>query len=456
MHPARVFFALVTAEVYSYFCNFAVIIMARRLSKKKISGWLLLFAAIIFFCNGGHHKVASAMSGLYNRLTKDEPEETVTEDIPIDSLLTERLASYVSSARRTGSVGIYVWDETAGKEVFAYNADSLMRPASNLKMLTCIAALRRLGPNYCFESGSYMRGTMQDSTLNGDIAFKFDFDPWFDSNSMRRLANAFRSLGIHNLTGSIIVDMAITEPIQHEEHWTIGDLKQRKIGLLHKGERRVMNELKYALRSSGVQFRDSQIVMSPLPDDMRCVEKVSTPMKYSVQRALLNSSNEHAEALLYPLAKQYLHDQDYREAGIKYLNHFIEKQTHLPSDSVSVLHDGCGLCVHNRLSPRYLVRLLQFAYCHKYIYNIVRRYLPVAGESGTLHDRMRREATRGKLQAKTGTLTREDGITSLSGYADGGNGHLLLFSVIQNGMPVYDARIWQDKFCQELVKESED
>ncbi len=423
--------------------------MARKLSKKKISGWLLLFSAIIFFQCGGHRKVASVVSGLW---TEEELEIVENPDTIVDKRLIARLDSFVLNTNRTGSLGVYIWDETAGKEVYAFNADSLMSPASNMKMLTCVAALRRKGPNYTFDSKSYMRGEMDGDTLRGDIGFRFTFDPWFSSESFRQLAQTVADQGVRRLTGRIIVDMAIKEPVPYEEHWTPGDLKRARIGLLHKGEKRVLAELKYALNCAGVSFSESKVVVDVLPSDMREVGKVSTLMIHSVGRALLNSSNEHAEALLYPLGEPFTADGKYREAGIYYLNRFISKQLNINPDSVSVIHDGSGLCPENRLSPRFLVRILHFAYAHKYIYNVLRRYLPVAGRTGTLHDRMLKPEVRGKLQAKTGTLTCADGISSLSGYTVGSNGHLLLFAIIQNGMPVYDARRWQDKFCRELVE----
>ena len=79
-------------------------------------------------------------------------------------------------------------------------------------------------------------------------------------------------------------------------------------------------------------------------------------------------------------------------------------------------------------------------------------YMPVSGKTGTLHNRMHREAVRGKVKAKTGTLTREDGITSWAGYVVGKNGHTLSFALIQNEVPVADARLWQDRFCEQLLQ----
>ncbi len=423
--------------------------MARRLSKRKISGWLLLFAVIIFFRCGGREKAASLLSSCEKPQVADTVKTVVVD---IDKALVHRLDSFVSNRRCIGTLGVCVWDETAGKLVYEYNADSLMSPASNMKMLTCVTALRRLGPNYRFRSGIYMNGSVDKDTLRGDIGLKFDHDPWFTTDSLSHLVSALTKTGVKAVKGKVYVDAAITEPIEHEEHWTMGDLKLRKFGVLHRGNRRLVNEIKYALRFKDIQVKDSQIVEKSLPNGMKRVGEITTPLLSPVMRALLNSSNESAESLYYPLAGVFLKNQDFRSAGNTVVSRFIKKELHVNPDSVAVIHDGCGLCIHDKVTPRLLVRLFHYSYAHKYIYNVLRTYLPISGETGTLHHRMTKPAVKGRIQAKTGTLTRENGLTSLAGYAHTKSGHILTFAIIQNGLPVADARLWQDKMCAEMVK----
>lgn len=433
--------------LFSYFC--AILNMARRLSKRKISGWLLLFAVIIFFRCGGRQKAASLLSSCEKTKSADSVKTVVVD---IDKGLVHRLDSFVENRRCIGTLGICVWDETAGKLLYAYNADSLMSPASNMKMLTCVTALRRLGPNYHFRSGAYMNGTVKSDTLRGDFGLKFDHDPWFTTDSLSHLVGMLAKSGVKAVKGKVYVDAAITQPIEHEEHWTMGDLKVRKFGVLHRGSKRLVAEIKYALRSKGIHVADSQIVEKPLPKGMKRVGEITTPLLSPVMRALLNSSNESAESIYYPLAGMFLKDNDFRSAGNIVVRRFIDKELHVNPDSVAVIHDGCGLCIHDKVTPRLLVRLFHYSYAHKYIYNVLRAYLPVSGETGTLHRRMTKPAVKGRIQAKTGTLTRENGLTSLAGYAHTKSGHMLTFAIIQNGLPVADARLWQDKFCTEMVK----
>jgi D-alanyl-D-alanine carboxypeptidase/D-alanyl-D-alanine-endopeptidase (penicillin-binding protein 4) len=63
---------------------------------------------------------------------------------------------------------------------------------------------------------------------------------------------------------------------------------------------------------------------------------------------------------------------------------------------------------------------------------------------------MQGKGVRGKVRAKTGTVT---GVSSLVGYAEAANGHLLAFVIInQNVLRVKEARNFQDSVCAELCK----
>lgn len=55
-----------------------------------------------------------------------------------------------SDISKTSVVGICIYDITAGKTVCEYNADQRMRPASCMKILTAVATLEHLGPQYTY------------------------------------------------------------------------------------------------------------------------------------------------------------------------------------------------------------------------------------------------------------------------------------------------------------------
>ena len=119
-------------------------------------------------------------------------------------------------------------------------------------------------------------------------------------------------------------------------------------------------------------------------------------------------------------------------------------------DTALVIHDGCGLCTHNHLSPLALTAVLRYAYNHKPIYRMLNRQLSISGVDGTLRREISDPAIRGRIHGKTGTLSHPYGISSLAGYCKGTNGHVLAFAVIASEMSVLDAHVLQQRLCKIL------
>ena len=84
------------------------------------------------------------------------------------------------------------------------------------------------------------------------------------------------------------------------------------------------------------------------------------------------------------------------------------------------------------------------------------RNLSVAGVDGTLAREMTGSNTRGKIKAKTGTLSHPYGISSLAGICEGSNGHVLAFAIMDSEMSVLDARVLQRRLCEALVRPAKD
>ena len=94
--------------------------------------------------------------------------------------------------------------------------------------------------------------------------------------------------------------------------------------------------------------------------------------------------------------------------------------------------------------------MLRYAYRNSNIYLHLFPTLPVAGEDGTLKSRMKNSFAHGNVWAKTGTLV---GVSSLAGYAQASNGHLLCFSIMNQGlMHTRNGRSFQDRVCSALCE----
>ena len=111
-----------------------------------------------------------------------------------------------------------------------------------------------------------------------------------------------------------------------------------------------------------------------------------------------------------------------------------------------VLDDGCGLSRENRASPRAFTKLL-VAMHQQSNGESYRQTLAVAGVDGTLRKRLSDEPYRGRIFAKTGSIT---GVRAMSGYVQTRSNQWLAFSLLINGVQ-RSVRTIQDDFCKLLV-----
>lgn len=371
----------------------------------------------------------------------------------IDRALQRRADSLISAMPSIGSLGLILYDITEDAPIYTYNENVAMRPASCMKLLSCITAMKKLGVNYTYKTRLYTTGKIVNDTLVGNLILKTQFDPFFNRDSLITLLGNTKKAGIKAIKGNVILDVAITEAMDHEQHWTIGDLKVARLGLLYRGYPRLRTELLYALHgTSGINIHKDSLKFGRLnPHNATLIGQTVTPLHFAIEKALKNSSNINAESLLYPLGYTVNSKGKYRENGITALRRFIVNELHLDAKKHANLEDGCGLCPDDRLSPTLLCELLKYATKHPRIFGEMMEDLPLSGTDGTLYDRLRKPNVLGKIKAKTGTLTREGGISTLSGYYTGIDGHLVAFVIMNNECPVMDGRWWQDKFCERVM-----
>ena len=156
----------------------------------------------------------------------------------------------------------------------------------------------------------------------------------------------------------------------------------------------------------------------------------SPPLAELVRETNRESNNLYAEVLLRLLGKvtdkmpQQQEDTD--EIGLKELKTALTQLGVNPNSYI--LADGSGLSRHNLISPEALVQTLRFM-ANSPAASIYRQSLPIAGESGTLKNRLNSTPNRVILQAKTGTLS---GVSAQSGYIEVPDYEPLVFSIIVN------------------------
>ncbi|QOS97317.1 D-alanyl-D-alanine carboxypeptidase/D-alanyl-D-alanine-endopeptidase [Brevibacterium sp. JNUCC-42] len=155
---------------------------------------------------------------LSSSLSQETGENPAT-DSPFSTLAALLNPILEQESMRGVAIGMIVGSlDHKNKEqvLYAKNADALLTPASNMKLLTSAVALRELGPDYTFKTELYVSSLPdKQGVINGDVIIKGYGDPTLqtddpsgikDGTELLRFVQALREKGVTRIDGRIIVD----------------------------------------------------------------------------------------------------------------------------------------------------------------------------------------------------------------------------------------------------------
>lgn len=103
-------------------------------------------------------------------------------------------------------VAVYVQSVVESSPLLSHNADSVMNPASVMKLVTTNAALELLGPEYRWKTEVLRNGNVTNGMLKGDLIIKGYGDPSFKPQDFWRLLTTLQQSGIKKISGDLILD----------------------------------------------------------------------------------------------------------------------------------------------------------------------------------------------------------------------------------------------------------
>lgn len=139
-------------------------------------------------------------------------------------VLSSRLDTLIKYKLPPGSnVAIAVYDLTAGKPLYNYQADKLSRPASTMKLLTTITALSRPEADEPFRTEVWYKGVIERDTLRGDLYVKGGYDPEFDDDGLDSLVNVVARLPFSVIQGRVYGDVSMKDSLYWGSGWAWDD-----------------------------------------------------------------------------------------------------------------------------------------------------------------------------------------------------------------------------------------
>ncbi|MDQ0675365.1 D-alanyl-D-alanine carboxypeptidase/D-alanyl-D-alanine-endopeptidase (penicillin-binding protein 4) [Pseudarthrobacter siccitolerans] len=389
-------------------------------------------------------------------------------DVPLASSVTAQVEPLLK-ADGGGSFTGLVQDALTGQVLFDRGGSESRVPASNLKLLTAVAALRSLGPERRFTT-SVVQGPEAGQVVlvgGGDVllgAGESNGDLVMGHAGLATLAartvEALKAAGTNGELRVLVDDSLFTGPALNPA-WESGDVAAGEVAPVYP---LAMNSARYdPAVTTGPRPQDSAVTVaeefaarlrtagaaaglavaaavehSPLAvqsgggEPAVLAEAESATMAEQVDLMLQASDNYLAEVLgrMASVAAGGPGSNDGATTAVR---------AQLADAGISVegikLVDVCGLAMGNQVSARHFSEVVRtIAAGADSRLRAALNGFPVAGLTGTLDTRYGEDSTArgaGLVRAKTGTLNT---VLALSGYVVDADGRLLVFSFIGNGL----------------------
>jgi D-alanyl-D-alanine carboxypeptidase/D-alanyl-D-alanine-endopeptidase (penicillin-binding protein 4) len=376
----------------------------------------------------------------------------------IDAAAVRRALDGIASDAGLGPhAAVWVSDLGTGSVVFRHGPAAVV-PASTMKLLTTTAALQVLGPMSRFHT-SVRLGPAHALTLVGGG------DPFLMSTRAKargvyparadletlaaRTAQSLVAQGIHQVrlgydtslfTGPAVSPAwpgsYLTEDVVPPITALWADEGRGPNGrYVADPAARAANLFAQALSRRGIVV-GGPVVATKAPDASRELTTIaSAPLGEIAEKTLAVSDNNAAEVIGHQVGLVVAKEGSFA-AGAEAVTQVL-RRLGVPLAG-SQIHDGSGLSREDRLTPAALLAVLRLASAedHPRLRQVITG-LPVAGFTGSLQWRFEKgpAEAKGRVRAKTGTLT---GVSGLAGIAVDADGNRMAFVAIADRVAVPD------------------
>ena len=253
--------------------------------------------------------------------------------------------------------------------------------------------------------------------------------------------------------------LAIDDPAEYAARSLVGMLAAR--GIAVSGTARARHRSSTETREYGLVQAEA-LALSPValdsiaaPIEGRRVlaSHVSVPLVQDLKVINKVSQNLHAELILRLLGRVMANPlTDSANAGsiadgVRVVRQFLLGAGVAADDFL--FYDGSGMSMNDLIAPRAYTTLLTYAAGQPWGESWKETF-PIAGVDGTLRGRFKNSPLKGKLFAKTGSMSE---VSTLSGYLTAASGKTIAFSILVNGhLPDSEAETKAiDRICEAIA-----
>jgi D-alanyl-D-alanine carboxypeptidase/D-alanyl-D-alanine-endopeptidase (penicillin-binding protein 4) len=113
--------------------------------------------------------------------------------------------------------------KNTSKNILGWRATEAMNPASTMKLLTTLAGLDILGPQYRWRTNIYTDGVIRQGVLKGNLYLQGTGDPKLIPEELAKLMKSLQALGIQKIDGNLFFDRSAYAPSVMEHNTIDGE-----------------------------------------------------------------------------------------------------------------------------------------------------------------------------------------------------------------------------------------
>ncbi len=125
-------------------------------------------------------------------------------------------AALKTAAVPTSAVGISVVPLQGSGVALSINDTVPMNPASTMKLVTTLAGLEILGPQYVWRTEALAVAPLNQGVLEGDLYLRGNGDPRLVVEHLWLLVQRLRGVGVREIRGDLMLDRSAFEPATHD------------------------------------------------------------------------------------------------------------------------------------------------------------------------------------------------------------------------------------------------
>jgi len=134
--------------------------------------------------------------------------------------------NYMESLPDGANLALIVQKVGSTTPAIDFHSQQMALPASTQKVITALAALLQLGPDYRFTTTLEGYGPVKNGILQGNLVARFGGDPTLTRQQLRNMVAELRKQGIRQISGDLIIDTSVFASHDKAPGWPWNDLTE--------------------------------------------------------------------------------------------------------------------------------------------------------------------------------------------------------------------------------------